>query len=1400
MTSRERTSPEPTAVAATPPGRPARAERASGPEAPRARRRRLALVVLVAIVAHLGIGAGGVWSFEPLNYDDPQVLALARTTPVSELLTGPVWYAYKPVYFLSLKVDALFGDAAVAVGHVQNLLLHALAALLLVLVLEGWLRSRWLATAAGLLFAAHPVHVESVAWIASRKDVLSLVLVLAAHLAYVRTRRRGGVALLAAVLFALAGLAKGTVWVWAGVLLLDEALHRARERAAGRPAAWRAAIVRWLPIGVVAVLGVGLDLHMAVTYGPGAVEHGVSLGALAAAAMGVHLHYLENVLVPVRLALDYGVSPAGTWLSPGPWLGLLALAGAVVGLVLSLRRGFVPGAVAAGVWILGWLPVNAIWPRTAILMADRYLYVPAIGVYVLAAVLLLRLRSRAVVLGALVVVLGVLASVRTATFRDAATVWRDATSKEPQSALAWFQSGHAEASLGRWAAATTDAENAIALAPRPEILVKSRLLELDAMLGGVGASGTAPDATTRATLERHARDTIELARSLRELPIVRQDAREVVSEAYVRLGQVLELQHDPAGALDAYAQAVRSWGESAVARHDLATLLLETHAEDALPLAEGHLRVAVRCDPDFLDARLQLAHVLALEGRVPDALNELRRAEARTGPSPDLLFAEAQVYLAGPKNAEKAQEILKRLTEWWPNHPKGRRLLSDIHMAYANGAYERGKARRDTALLREALARYDQALAVTPHRWEAEVGAGDVLLELARFDEARARYTRAADESDGPPWVRRLVADAALLEAAWRERGAKSDDDHREAARLARLAIHEATGRLDLGLLPLAEELDWFRAAIDEGTARRAPEVDALCRAAALAVVGDESGAVELDGAVLERLATGTPAPAVFDAAILLRALLRDRAGRQDDAGRDYRLLMDRRPDDPLVRLRLLAADLRAAKARLSIAEGQVDDPKGLRLAQRAAETAARALSQHADDHPDLVAAGLLAAETEMQQQRWVEALRRLNDLRERHPREPAVLRGQAAVYVAEYFSTRAREALDEAVRTLTKALLLDPRDPRTWLDASGVARVAGDLASAIRHAERARAYEWVPDGTAARTLSDLQVAIGRQALERGDTKTALAQADRAEAAASGRAEPWMLRGDVYQRLNRVDDAFTAWRTARELEPASVEVGEGLAKIHRDRALRFRLLAMAEREPPPPPTTGPDGTPLSADELGAATKAWEAKRRLAKARKDAYLKEEKADLEAALRLAPHVKESDDVRSRLANLEDQDPDARRKAWFDAEAAVDKGEEERQVHQPALALADFERAIDLWPDHARAHYLLVATAYDLLRVGAGTGDEAERDESHWINAAFASLQALDQLDRTDRLYDRHRYRGLLNELLLGRSKSEAMRVAAERAYRRYLDAARGAGVGEDDANLRFVEERLRGLGGP
>ncbi len=1363
--------------------------------------RRIALAIaFVAFFVHLGLGAGGVGSFEALNYDDPAVLSLARDTSVKDIVSQPLWYAYKPVYFLSLKIDTLFGSEAAGAAHVHNLLLHALAAALLFLVLRAVTRNTWLAAAAGLVFAVHPIHVESVAWISSRKDVLSLVFVLLAHLAYRRARAEGKGRLLAPLFLLLGGLTKGTVWVWSGVLVLDELVEALRARGEGRSVPWGRAFLRVLPCLLIGLGGVALDAVMATRHGPGAVDHGVSTLALAAAMAGVHVRYLFHLVVPASLALDYGVSPDGSWATGLPWVGLLTLLFAVALFVLSWRRRSTLGLFASGIWLIGLLPVNNLWPRTTVLMADRYLYIPAIGLYLLLLGLLSRWRAgRNLALGVGILVLAVLSARRTAVFKTSESVWADAIASAPSSALAYFQAGQAAAANEQWEDAEAHALQAIRLEPRPEILVKARLLRAGALLGRFATEGGRLDAGDVRALRDEAVAARDLALALGTMPGVRQDAREIQAEALVMWGQTLELLREPAAAVDAYAHAVRLWPKNGTAHYNLATLLVGTGSAEALITAERHLREARRLSGDFLDADLQLANVLALQGRLTDALGVLGRAEAKHGRSADLLFGLAQVHLAGRQDVPKAEALLVELRRKAPDHPKATRLLSDIHMAYGRTLMAEGRAQRDADTLERALERFSAAATAAPQRADAEVGAGDVLFWLQRFDEARQRYEQALERSAGERWIQRLIARAAFLESAWLEHHATGAADLDRSARLVADVLASDVKRVDLGLLSIEGELPLYRAVAERYAAGGddAEQASQVLRALALAVTGDESSAERRINAVLKVLGPTSAARDVLDGTLTLRAALRDRSGLFDDARRDYELLADRRPSDPLPRLRLLELKMRGAAAELSIAQGHAEDQARLQAALDARDRVSSDVLALAGAFPDDLAIGLTAAEAEMNQQNWVGALRRLNELVERHPSNPAVHRGHAMIHLRQYIHDRNRLTLDAALRSIDKALLLDPREVSTYFDAAQVAQAAGDLRSSVRHLRKALSFELVRDGAAARRLADMLIALGHQALEGGDTQRALELAQQAQRVRTGDPGPWILRGNLYLAGKRWQEAFDAFRKAKDLEPASLPANRGLATLHRQRAKFLFVERKGIRTPPHPSQSKEQWAGLDEEGRRDAMLAWQERLAQVELRREALRLREIANYEASLELDPSAEDAEETRAWLDRLREEDPDAQRRAYVRADAAFEGAMEELNEGKTRLAFESLLQAVEAYPKHVRANLLLAATVYDLMRLGTPEDDAARAAEMDRLKQAFQSLHTLDTLDHDQRLYERHRLRGLLNDLLFRRSGREPVREAALRAYRRYLGAAEVAASAADAENVDTVRARLASL---
>jgi tetratricopeptide (TPR) repeat protein len=341
---------------------------------------------------------------------------------------------YHPLTWLSYALDfELFGLSPLGY-HLENALLHALAALLLFGLLERTTGRAWRSAFAAGLFALHPLHVESVAWISQRKDLLAACLGFGCAHAWVGYTRAGGVAryAAAALLLALGLLAKPVLVTWPLVLLLLDRWPLGRTAASGPAgASWRRLLLEKVPLLALSAATAGVTL--AAQAGAGALEiaRELPLALRAANALVGAAAYLVQTVWPAELCVLYPhpYLAGGIPLSAAEILGSGALLAAISALVLRFRR--------TGYAVLGWIwYLVVLLPNSGLVQvgmqsrADRYSYLPLVGIFAIAAFggadLLVGVvrgaaarRRAAAALG-----LGILSACALQTFRQIGT-WRD---------------------------------------------------------------------------------------------------------------------------------------------------------------------------------------------------------------------------------------------------------------------------------------------------------------------------------------------------------------------------------------------------------------------------------------------------------------------------------------------------------------------------------------------------------------------------------------------------------------------------------------------------------------------------------------------------------------------------------------------------------------------------------------------------------------------------------------------------------------------------------------------------------------------------------------------------------------------------------------------------------------
>ncbi|MEW6270860.1 MAG: tetratricopeptide repeat protein [Thermodesulfobacteriota bacterium] len=635
------------------PSRTTAAAPGAAPEAPEARARArlrdvlLALLLASAVVlAYAGTRTHGFVNFDDPEYvyDNPPVTAGLTLDGVRWALTAVHSANWHPLTWLSHMLDChLFGLDA-GWHHVTNVALHALATVCLFGALRAMTLSPWRSAFVAALFALHPRNVESVAWISERKDVLSAACWTSAMWAYAAYARRATVARYAAVaaLFVLGLLAKPmVVTLPAALLLLDLwPLGRARgaEPGAGSAAtlrAWRPLVVEKLPLFALALASSIVTFE--AQRRSGAVA---SLDVLPAVvrlqnAAVVYVEYLRSLAWPTGLAAFY---PYRTAFPPGEVAGSVAVLLAISALAVRLRRTH-PYVLVGWLWYLGTLvPVIGIVRAGEQAMADRFTYLPAIGVFValtwaVADALARRPAARRVlapVACALLVACALATRAQAAYWRDSVSLFEQALRTTQRNYLAHTNLAAALLERGDAAAALEHASAAAELRPDdPKILATraaalaaaGRIDEADAAYAhALRADPGSPLALLGRGVVLAERQRWAEAEAAYRTLLAHEPGH---AKAHAGLAFVLAAQDRREEAIAQYRAAIAADDRLVAAHNGLALALEASGRSDEALAAWGHgLRIA----PDERRLRYNRASALASRGRLVEALQDARLA------------------------------------------------------------------------------------------------------------------------------------------------------------------------------------------------------------------------------------------------------------------------------------------------------------------------------------------------------------------------------------------------------------------------------------------------------------------------------------------------------------------------------------------------------------------------------------------------------------------------------------------------------------------------------------------------------------------------------------------------------------------------------------------------------
>lgn len=336
--------------------------------------------------------------------------------------------SYQPLVFMTHLLEYQAWGLRPAGYHAVNLGLHVLVSLLVMGFLMALGLGRWPSFLAAVWFGVHPLHVESVAWIAERKDVLCACFYMLALVLYVRHARRSPARFAWAAFgaYLLALLSKPMAITLPIVLVLcDWYIGRARDRRY-----WIEKLVFVIPALILA--GLVWAIHTAADSQGGGLWSNFSLACRAA------VFCLWKFIAPVSLSVFY---PRTEWNCPVPFGIVLSIAAVALGggILWAWRRRSKPPLLGLGWYMLTFLPVSGIVSIGFVFTADRFMYLPSIGPLLAVAagvgfLVARRPRLRPLVLALIVLLtaaLMVLTWQRCGVWRDAEALWQDASQKAP---------------------------------------------------------------------------------------------------------------------------------------------------------------------------------------------------------------------------------------------------------------------------------------------------------------------------------------------------------------------------------------------------------------------------------------------------------------------------------------------------------------------------------------------------------------------------------------------------------------------------------------------------------------------------------------------------------------------------------------------------------------------------------------------------------------------------------------------------------------------------------------------------------------------------------------------------------------------------------------------------------
>ena len=585
--------------------------------------RNRAVICALLVAATLAVYAQ-TFRFDYVAYDDDQFVTDNAMVKAGLSGAGFFWALttsraanWNPLTWLSYELDNQIFGLQPGPEHAVNVALHLASTLLLFFVLLRMTGRTWPCAIVAAIFALHPQHVESVAWIAERKDVLSTLLAMVVLLLYVRYAKVPSLGryLPMAFAFAAALLAKPMVVTLPFVLLLFDFWPLGRFTwPPDRRKLGRLVLEKTPLLGMSAMVSIATYI---VQKQNGAMPDYMPLTERLAKATVSYVLYLSKAIWPVDLAVFYPYTPYGA----AAVLASALLLGGITALVFAWARRS-PWLVVGWLWFIGTLvPVIGIVQVGAQAIADRYAYFPMIGL-------------------AIAVVWTVAEAVKMRP-----VLQRPANAFAAVALLVFAVGAHAQA--GYWKDSHTLFAHALAVT-RDNYTMQGNM---GIVLGREGRS----------------REAVEYFRKAIAM-------RPAGAEAYAYLGRELLKSGTPQEAAEPLERAVQLNPRMQEAQADLGVTLM---AKGNLAGAREHVEEALRLDPTDADSQSNLCTVLQYMGRPAEAEPHCREALRLRPDSPSWRMSLAVALASQGKRGEAVRELTAVLRQH-PDYADARAVLDQL--------------------------------------------------------------------------------------------------------------------------------------------------------------------------------------------------------------------------------------------------------------------------------------------------------------------------------------------------------------------------------------------------------------------------------------------------------------------------------------------------------------------------------------------------------------------------------------------------------------------------------------------------------------------------------------------------------------------------------------------------